>query len=72
MSSGEPKTIDPRLAEQVTDDLKEAVAADAVDGKITCPKLRKLAEDKGVPYNVAGVAADLAGVRVHDCSLGCF
>ena len=34
--------------------------------------LRKLAEDMGVPYKVAGAAADEIGVRVHNCDLGCF
>ena len=70
--SGSEKTIDPRFAEQVTDELKAAVLEKAVDGKVTCPVLRKLAEDMGVPNRVAGAAADLAGVRVHNCDLGCF
>ncbi len=72
MSSDTPKQHDPRWVEQVTPELTEAVLAKAVDGKVTCPVLRKLAEDSGVPYKVAGTAADLAGVRVHNCDLGCF
>ena len=72
MSTGAPKVVDPRLLEQVTDEMKAAIAAKAVDGKITCPVLRKYADDNGVSYAVAGAAADLAGVRVHNCSLGCF
>ena len=66
------KTVDPRWAEKVTPELTAAVLAKAVDGKITCPVLRKLAEDSGVPYKVAGAAADGAGVRVKNCDLGCF
>lgn len=66
------KEIDPRWAEQVTDEMKDAIAAKAVDGRITCPVLRKYAEEIGVPYKVAGAAADMAGVRVHHCDLGCF
>jgi DNA-binding transcriptional regulator YhcF (GntR family) len=66
------KEIDPRWAEQVTDDMKDAIAAKAVDGRVTCPVLRKYAEEIGVPYKVAGAAADMAGVRVHHCDLGCF
>jgi hypothetical protein len=50
----------------------EAIKAKAVDGKVTCPVLRKFAEDTGVPYKVAGTAADMAGVRVHNCDLDCF
>ena len=72
MSSTEPKELDPRWTEKVTDSMKEAIKAKAVDGKITCAVLRKFAEDNGVDYIVAGTAADLAGVRVHNCGLGCF
>ena len=72
MSSETQKFTDPRWAGQVTDDMMEAIKAKAVDGKITCPVLRKFAEDQGVPYKVAGAAADAAGVRVHNCDLGCF
>jgi len=72
MSSENQKFTDPRWAEQVTDEMMDAIKAKAVDGKITCPVLRKFAEDQGVPYKVAGAAADAAGVRVHNCDLGCF
>ena len=72
MSSENQKFTDPRWAEQVTEEMKAAIVAKAVDGKITCPVLRKFAEDTGVPYKVAGAAADQAGVRVHNCDLGCF
>jgi hypothetical protein len=72
MSAKGPKEHDPRWVAQVTDELKEGVVAKAVDGKITCPVLRKLAEDSGVPYKVAGAAADMAGVRVKNCDLDCF
>lgn len=66
------KEIDPRWLEQVTPEIIEAVKAKAVDDKVTCPVLRKLAEDMGVPYKVAGAAADSVGIRVHNCDLGCF
>jgi imidazole glycerol phosphate synthase subunit HisF len=66
------KEIDPRWASQVTDEMMAAVSAKAVDGKITCPVLRKYAEEIGVPFKVAGAAADMAGIRVHNCELGCF
>ena len=70
--SSTPKQTDPRWAEQVTPELTAAVEAKAADGRITCPVLRKLAEDSGVPYKVAGAAADGAGIKVHTCDLGCF
>ncbi|GAB4289844.1 MAG: hypothetical protein Kow0067_15970 [Coriobacteriia bacterium] len=72
MSSDTPKELDPRWTSQVTPELIAAVQSKAVDGKVTCPVLRKLAEDSGVPYKVAGAAADLGRVRVHNCDLGCF
>ena len=72
MSSDTPKTLDPRWTAQVTDEMMEEIKAKAVDGKITCPVLRRFAEDAGVPYKVVGAAADMAGVRVHNCDLGCF
>ena len=72
MSSENQKFTDPRWASQVTDEMMDAIKAKAVEGKITCPVLRKFAEDTGVPYKVAGAAADAAGVRVHNCDLGCF
>jgi hypothetical protein len=72
MSSDSQKFADPRWTSQVTDEMKAAIEAKATDGKITCPVLRKFAEDEGVPYKVAGAAADAAGVRVHNCDLGCF
>ncbi len=70
--SDTPKELDPRWTSQVTEELKAAVLAKAVDGRITCPVLRRLAEEHGVPYKVVGAAADLAGVRVRNCDLGCF
>jgi len=70
--SKDDKAADPRWAAQVTEDMKVAILGKAVDGKITCPVLRKFAEDNGVNYKVAGTAADMAGVRVHNCDLGCF
>ncbi|MHB1135831.1 MAG: hypothetical protein ACYCXR_07355 [Coriobacteriia bacterium] len=72
MSSENQKFTDPRWAEQVTDEMMAAIKVKAIDGKVTCPVLRKFAEDQGVPYKVAGAAADAAGVRVHNCDLGCF
>ena len=72
MSDKGPKEVDPRWAEQVTDEMMDAIRAKAVDGKVTCPVLRKFAEDTGVPYKVAGTAADQAGIRVKNCDLDCF
>jgi hypothetical protein len=67
-----PKQHDPRWVDQVTDEMLDAIRAKAVDGKVTCPVLRKFADDQNVPYKVAGTAADMAGVKVHNCDLDCF
>jgi hypothetical protein len=72
VSRKDAKDIDPRWAAQVTDEMQDAIRAKAVDGHVTCPVLRKYAEDTGVPYKVAGAAADMAGIKVHNCDLGCF
>ena len=72
MSDKGHKELDPRWTAQVTDDMKTAILAKSTDSKVTCAVLRKYAEDTGVPYKVAGAAADMAGVRVHNCDLGCF
>lgn len=66
------KELDSRWTAQVTDEMKAAIVAKAVDGEVTCPVLRKFAEDAGVPYKVAGAAADMAGVKLRNCDLGCF
>ena len=72
MSGNGRKILDERWTAQVTSEMQEAIRAKAVDGRLTCPALRQLAEDSGVSYKVAGAAAELAGVRVNNCDLGCF
>lgn len=72
MSEGAGKVVRPELAERVTPELRESVVAAARDGTIACARLRRIAEKQGVPYKVAGAAADLAGIKLRDCDLGCF
>ena len=66
------KEVAPELAAKVTPEVTEAVLEAAIDGRVACAKLRLIAEDLGVQYKVAGAAADLEGVSVHGCDLGCF
>jgi len=66
------KMEDSRWTSQITPELTAAIQAKAKDGHITCPVLRRLAEDHGVVYRVAGAAADAAGVKLMNCDLGCF
>ncbi len=70
--SKKSKSIDSNSQARPTEELIKAVEAEAVEGGVTCPVLRKLAEEKGVPYSVAGAAADAAGIRIRSCDLGCF
>jgi len=72
MSTRPKKEIDPAVMEQVTDELVQTVVDASRDGKITCPLLRRIGEDSGLGYKVAGAAAEVAGVKVHNCDLGCF
>ncbi len=57
---------------EVTPELIEAVKAKAVDGRVTCPVLRKLADDLGVTVRAVGDAANEAGIKIKNCELGCF
>jgi hypothetical protein len=57
---------------EATPELIEAVKAKAVDGRVTCPVLRKLADDLGVTVRAVGDAANEAGVKIKNCELGCF
>ena len=72
MSNRPKKEIAPEVMAKVTDELVQQVRDAARDGKITCPLLRRIGEDSGLGYKVAGAAAEVAGVKVHNCDLGCF
>ena len=50
----------------------EAVRAAASAGSISCTRARKVARDLGVSPRVVGRAADLLGIKVKNCELGCF
>ena len=70
--SDRDKTIDPEILAKVTDELVAKVSGAATNGRITCPLLRHIGEETGLGYKVAGAAAEVAGVKVHNCDLGCF
>ncbi len=52
--------------------VKEEVDKRAVDGRISCPEARRIAEDLGVTYAEVGRAANELKVKIKDCELGCF
>lgn len=57
---------------EITPELRAAVLALAVEGKISCAAARALAEKLGVETRLIGYVMDKLGVRVTDCGLGCF
>ena len=60
------------MSEESGTTIQEIVKEKAVDGRITCPVLRKAAEDLGVSYKEAGTAAYDADIKIINCALGCF
>ena len=52
--------------------LKEEVLKAARGGKITCARLRKIAEETSVSYKAAGNIADELKIKIKNCDLGCF
>ncbi len=56
----------------VSREVLEAVKKAAVDGRITCPRARKLAEELGVPPRVVGDACNALNIKIKACELGCF
>lgn len=53
-------------------EIQEAVKAGAVEGKITCPVARGIAEKCDVPYTVVGKTCNEMEIKIKGCSLGCF
>ncbi len=52
--------------------IKKKIKKIAVNSRISCPALRKLAEESGVTYKNAGTAADDLTIKIKNCDLGCF
>jgi hypothetical protein len=52
--------------------VEEELREKAVDGKITCPVARSIAEKLGVGYAEVGRAADELRIKITGCELGCF
>lgn len=58
--------------EEIPANLREALLAAAVDGKLACAKGHKLAEQLNISVTLVGQAADALGLRIVTCQLGCF
>jgi hypothetical protein len=52
--------------------LEQAITTAARDGRISCAKLWKIAEQFGISRHQVGNAADTLGLKVKPCQLGCF
>ncbi len=52
--------------------LEKSIREKSRDGIISCPALRKIAEQSGVPYKDAGRAANELKIKIKNCDLGCF
>ncbi len=52
--------------------IKNRIKEKVLDKKISCPALRKIAEELGVPYREAGEAANDLKIKIKNCDLGCF
>jgi hypothetical protein len=56
----------------MNDKIKELLIKKAVDGKISCPVARKIAEELSVSYKEVGRNADELRIKITGCELGCF
>lgn len=52
--------------------IKARVQEKASEKTISCPVLRKIAEELGVSYKKAGEAANELKIKIKNCDLGCF
>jgi molybdopterin-guanine dinucleotide biosynthesis protein len=63
-----------RVAEMVEkkEKIRESLKGKAIDGRISCPSARNIAEELDVPYQQVGKTADELGIKITGCELGCF
>jgi LAO/AO transport system kinase len=52
--------------------LEDLIRKKAREGRINCSLLRKIAEEAGVSYRLAGNAADNLKIKIRKCDFGCF
>ncbi len=70
MSSREDQTKEMRS--KSGNQLREALLAQARDGRLPCARARQLAERLNIPYREVGKLADELGIKITQCELGCF
>jgi len=64
--------VNPVREDWMTDALIEKIKAVAKDGKITCAAAQQFARDNDISMNRIKAFVDVAGLKVHNCQLGCF
>jgi LAO/AO transport system kinase len=52
--------------------IKDRIQKTAINKKISCPELRKIAEELGISYGEAGKTANDLRIKIKNCDLGCF
>jgi len=52
--------------------LESRIIKAASSGRITCARLRNIAEEAAVSYKAAGKIADELKIKIKNCDLGCF
>ena len=57
---------------EVPDSLLDKIRAAAVDSRISCTEIWKIADEEGVDRSEAGNAADSLGIKIKPCQLGAF
>lgn len=66
------RTGGEEMPEDVPEEVLEAVNRESKDGKMTCARAHRLAEELGVPVPLVGRALDLCNIKIKECQLGCF
>ncbi len=57
---------------KTTEEIKDAMLKEAVDGKLNCTSARRLAEELSVPTAEIGRLANELKIKIFGCELGCF
>ncbi len=55
-----------------TEELREAIQAQAVEGKVSCKAMLDLAEKTETPSQQIGEICNALDIKVSACQLGCF
>jgi hypothetical protein len=56
----------------MNDKVAEEIRKKAVNGRLSCPAARKIAQELSVSFREIGRTADQLEVKITDCELGCF